>query len=222
MAHAGRKVMIATMDTKRNQVLSKLLRDTAAGDSLAFQRLYDETSPFLYALAVKTMRAQSSADDVLQDAFVQIWHRAADYHSERGNVLAWLSAIVRYRAIDALRKQRNDAPLDGAWQSASEDINAVDTSDDGDDGPRGPAGPLSSAMAADDSRFLKRCLSRLSESQKQSVALAFFHGMTHQELSASLALPLGTIKSRLRRGLQRLKECLGEIGYSNEIYPPTS
>lgn len=168
------------------------------------------------------MRSQSTADDVLQDAFVQVWHRAADYHSERGNVLAWLSAIVRYRAIDALRKQRHDAPIDGNWQTASADIDAIATGDDDNDSPGGSAGPLSSAMAADDSRFLKRCLSRLSDSQKQSVALAFFHGMTHQELSESLALPLGTIKSRLRRGLQRLKECLGELGFGNEIFPPTS
>lgn len=210
------------MNADRNQVLAKLLRDTAAGDSLAFQTLYDDTSSYLYALALKLMRGQAAADDVLQDAFVQVWHRASDYHSERGRVIGWMSSIVRYRAIDALRKQHHDVPFDDALESVTSEIQRFEASGDVNDDAGGLGTPVASAIAADDSRYLKKCLSRLSDSQKQSVALAFYHGMTHQELSDCLALPLGTIKSRLRRGLQRLKECLGELGYGNEISSRTS
>lgn len=207
------------MDTTQQQQLIELLRDSALGDSQAFKKLYQETSPYLYAVALKMMRAQSAADDVMQDAFVQIWHRAGDYHSERGSVLTWLSSIVRYRGIDALRKSGNDAPLPAELSNemARSELPSILTAELSAEDAEGAAGPLGSAVAADDARQLQECMSRLSETQKQSVALAFFHGLTHQELSVSLALPLGTIKSRLRRSLKRLKDCLVELGYANEI-----
>ncbi|MDX1517101.1 MAG: sigma-70 family RNA polymerase sigma factor [Woeseiaceae bacterium] len=206
----------------RNRRLADLLADTARGDPQAFRALYDLASPKLYGLALQLMRSSAAADDVLQDAFVQIWHRAGDYHRERGSVLAWLSSIVRYRAIDALRRTRNDAPIDDDTLEAS--VSNLEPSAaqlaGSASGDRG-RGPMADAIADDDARHVKDCLSRLSASQKQSVALAFFHGMTHQELADRLAQPLGTIKSRLRRGLQRLKECLKELGYGNEIFTRT-
>ena len=192
-----------------NEGLARLLRDTAAADSRAFRRLYDETSPRLYALALKLTRSATAAEDVLQEAFVQVWHRAADYHAQRGSVMAWLSSIVRYRAIDMLRKRRNDEPLDqSAIDSAAAELGRVEP---------GADNPISTAIATEDSAYLQECLSRLSNSQQQSIALAFFHGLTHRELAERLLLPLGTIKSRLRRSLQKLKECLGNLGYSDEI-----
>ncbi len=132
--------------------------------------------------------------------------------------MAWLSSIVRYRAIDVLRKRRRDTPFDETQPgSSSIGIDLLQSGDSETPEPGGSGGPLRAAMAADDSRYLEQCLSRLSVAQKESVTLAFFHGMTHAELADSLALPLGTIKSRLRRSLQRLKECLAEIGFTNEI-----
>ena len=202
------------MEQDRNQILSGLLRNTAGGDSRAFQRLYDETSPRLYAIALQMMRADSAADDVLQDAFVQVWHRAGDYHAERGTVMAWLTTIVRYRAIDMLRKQRHDLSLD----QVTIDATTLQLNVGGDDSDNSEtSAPMASAMADQDADFLAECLSQLSGSQKQSVALAFFRGMTHQELSDCLAMPLGTIKSRLRRSLMRLKNCLAQLGYTHEI-----
>ena len=192
-------------EDRQNATLRRLLHRVADGDPTAFRKLYDATSPHLYAIALKMMRGHAAADDVLQDAFVQVWHRAGDYHVERGRVIAWLATIVRYRAIDRLRGRRSGMPLD-------ESPGGMDPID-----PDAAAGPLNSAMAADDSRFLSRCLERLSDTQQQSVALAFFHGLTHAELADSLALPLGTIKSRLRRSLQRLRECLEAIGFTDEI-----
>ncbi len=204
------------MDATDNQSLARLLRDTAGGDAQAFERLYAITSPQLYAIALKMLRSSSTADDVLQDAFVQVWHRAGDYHTERGNVMAWLASIVRYRAIDVLRKNRHNTPLDGT--AIEETTTAMQRfAESAEQNEVDEAEPMRSAMAVEDSDYIDQCMGRLSGSQKQSVALAFFHGLTHSELAECLAVPLGTIKSRLRRSLQRLRECLGELGYQDEI-----
>ena len=210
----GVEEYLLRMDQDQNQRLTRLLRDTANGDTQAFRCLYDETSPQLYAIALQMMRADSTADDVLQDAFVQVWHRAGDYHAERGTVMAWLTTIVRYRSIDMLRKHRNEMSLDqDAIDATTMQLNLGGT----DNENRGMSGPMASAIAGEDADYLAECLSRLSSAQKQSVALAFFRGMTHQELSRCLAMPLGTIKSRLRRSLMRLKDCLARLGYTHEI-----
>lgn len=204
------------METTLDETLIDLLQATARGDSKAFKRLYDETSPHLYAIALKMMREKALAEDVLQDAFVQIWHRARDYHTDRGAVLTWMTTIVRYRAIDLMRKRRTGGGRERLTPIDPDDAEldfpeAADTADaDG-------SSPLSSAIANEDSRRLERCMKRLSEEQKRSVALAFFHGLTHRELSECLAEPLGTIKSRLRRSLARLKECLTNLGEPHEI-----
>ena len=212
----SRGLMAEEMDATDNQALVRLLRDTAGGDAQAFEQLYAVSSSQLYAIALKMLRSSAAADDVLQDAFVQVWHRAADYHAERGNVMAWLASIVRYRAIDVLRKDRHKTPLDGATieetSAAMQQFAEAAEHQEGDE-----AEPMRSAMAVEDSDYIDQCMGRLSGSQKQSIALAFFHGLTHSELSECLAVPLGTIKSRLRRSLQRLKECLGELGYRDEI-----
>ena len=206
------------MTPEKNLQLAELLRATAHGDSHAFKRLYEDTSSYLYAMALQMMQDDALAEDVLQDAFVQVWHRAGDYHADRGSVLTWLTTIVRYRAIDLLRKRRSSS-----GGQSMRDTDAGDVLDRmGDGGSGGESGPLGSAMATEDAQKLDRCIKRLSNDQKQSVALAFFRGMTHQELAECLAEPLGTIKSRLRRGLQRLRECLSELGYGSEIPGGTS
>ena len=91
-----------------NEKLKQLLGATAHGDAIAFKTLYDQTSPRLHAVALTIMRDSDLAEDVLQDAFVQVWHRASDFHADRGSVLTWLTTIVRYRAIDLLRKRGRD------------------------------------------------------------------------------------------------------------------
>ena len=201
------------MDQPDNRQLTKLVQAAARGDRRAFRDLYDLTSAVLLAVAMSVLRDRDLAEDVLQDAFVKVWHRAGDYHADRGNVMTWLIAIVRYRAIDVLRKRR---PLSmGGGPEFDDDLAdtiAIDLQADNN-----APGPLSSAIRSDDSESLQQCIERLSQSQIQSVSLAFFRGLTHQEISDTLSLPLGTIKSRLRRSLQRLKECLAEFGYMNEI-----
>ncbi len=204
------------------QKLTQLLRATSQGDTQAFKALYDETAPRLHAVAITMMRDPGLAEDVLQDAFVQIWHRARDYHADRGGVFTWLTTIVRYRAIDMLRKLKHDSSSGQTRMINIDpaDIDYLDNTNVGDD--RSQAGPLAGAITSEDNALLRKCIDRLSENQQRSVSLAFFRGLTHQELADCLAEPLGTIKSRLRRSLLRLKECLENLSEGNEIQPGTS
>ncbi len=207
--------MTATSDEK----LKQLLGATARGDAKAFKSLYDQTSPRLLALAMVMMRDSSLAEDVLQDAFVQVWHRASEFHVDRGSVFTWLTTIVRYRAIDLLRKLRRDGSSGNRTyidvDPANIDYLQQRNAEGADDGTQ--PGPLACAISREENSRLRDCIDRLSNDQQQSVALAFFRGFTHQELADCLAEPLGTIKSRLRRSLLRLKDCLETLGNGNEI-----
>lgn len=202
-----------------DQKLKQLLRATARGEARAFRTLYDETSPRLLAVALTMMRDSGLAEDVLQDAFVQVWHRASEYHADRGSVRTWLTTIVRYRAIDLLRKLRRDG---SAGNRPDIDVDPADIdylqqrhAAGADDGSQ--PGPLACAISSEENSRLRDCIDQLSNNQQRSVALAFFRGFTHQELAQCLAEPLGTIKSRLRRSLMRLKDCLENLGNGNEI-----
>ena len=116
-----------------NEKLNDLLRATAQGDAQAFKSLYDETSPRLHAVALAMMRDSGLAEDVLQDAFVQVWHRAGDYHGERGSVFTWLTTIVRYRAIDMLRKRGHDG-ANGKTRPIDVNLAEIDLLQRGHDG----------------------------------------------------------------------------------------
>ena len=178
--------------------LLHLIGRTASRDQAAFRELFELTSPKLLGVAIQVLRERAAAEDALQDAFVQIWQRASEYQASRGSVMAWLATIVRYRAIDQVRKQKVTYAL-GQGESA-EQIEVPDMSTQ----------PDLIANALEDNAHLRECLQRLSESQRRSVLLAFFEGLTHEELAARVAEPIGTIKSRIRRGLLRLRECLAE------------
>lgn len=207
------------MNEISNEELLQLLRATALGDGAAFQTLYDHTSARLLAIAKTMMRDSSLAEDVLQDAFVQVWHRAGEYHADRGRVVTWLTTIVRYRAIDMLRKRGRGGPP-GKTPSFDIDPASIDflvDRDDEVDNDDNSASPLACAISSEENTNLRNCVERLSSSQQTSVALAFFRGFTHQELADCLAEPLGTIKSRLRRSLARLKECLETLGGTIEV-----
>ncbi|MCZ6887270.1 MAG: sigma-70 family RNA polymerase sigma factor [Gammaproteobacteria bacterium] len=171
--------------------LLDLLAKTALRDRAAFKRLYDSTAPRLFAVARNVLHEPTLAEDALQDAFVQVWHRATDYHAERGTVMTWLTTIVRYRAIDVSRRQRRDTSSFG-------DSETADPSTE----------PDLLAESLEHATELRDCLQRLSASQQHSITLAFFEGLTHEEVAQRVGTPMGTIKSRIRRGLSRLRECL--------------
>jgi RNA polymerase sigma-70 factor (ECF subfamily) len=169
-----------------NQLLGTLLSRVALQDRTAFRQLYDHSSAHLLAVALRISGNRSVAEETLQDAFVQIWQNARTFSAARAQPSTWMTAIVRYRALDQLRKVRDELPLEDAPESA---LAAVQASGDAE-----PA--------------LERCLETLAPDPRSCITLAFVEGYSHEELSRRYRKPLGTVKSWIRRGLQQLKECL--------------
>ncbi len=168
------------------------LSATAQGDQQAFAKLYEATAGKLYAVGLRMLRRRDLAEEAVQEAFVRIWHNAAEYQPEKGSVLTWMVSILRYRALDILRAARRR-------QARAAPNFAVE-----EDGPT----PESDLHQARDRVRIDRCLDALGERQRDAIQLAYFHGLTHQEVCAALAQPLGSVKSWIRRGLERLRRCL--------------
>ena len=182
------------MSTLQPTPLADLIRATAAGDQKAFERLYAETSPRLFAIVLRLCRRRDWAEEVLQEVYLSIWDHAGDYRPERGAPMAWLATIGRNRALDRLRRQRPETSIDaveGSGQWADPE-----------------PGPLDWALAGAQARRLKYCLDQLDDLQRSCILMAMIEGYTHGELARRLETPLGTIKSWLRRGLQRVRECI--------------
>lgn len=169
-----------------------LVEAVACGSELALKRLYALESPRLYGIALRIVRRPEIAAEVLQDAFVQIWQNANSFAPERGAAAAWLTGIVRFRALDAVRRHGREI-LSG--DSALGD-SAVEPD------------VLAKLDADADTAALRRCLALLEDNQRRSVLLAFVDGFSHADIAARLAAPLGTVKSWVRRGLIALKGCL--------------
>ncbi len=180
--------------TERHE-LSELLRVCAAGDSRAFERLYRLVAPRLYSLCLRLLRRRDLAEEVLQEGFVRIWRRAGDYDPGVASAMAWMSTIVRNHALDRLRSRDvglGESTVDGEGL----DFEAPDCD------PEVLAGH---SLAA---RRLADCLKLLQENQRQAIYLAYFHGQTHEEIAAFKNTPLGTVKAWVRRGVERLRQCL--------------
>lgn len=190
---------------ERSLELAQLLARSGLGDRAAFGRLYERTAGHLLAVVLRIQRDRALAEDLLQEVYVNVWKAAADFDAARAQPLTWLTRIARNKAIDSLRRQSTQPQLDSA---SAGDI------DDGDDHDRiaatpddGP-GPLDLLARASDVRELDQCLQHLSAPQRQSVALAFYDGLSHAEVAERLREPLGTVKSWVRRALQTLRGCL--------------
>lgn len=174
--------------------LAALVYRTALGDQRAFEQLYQVTSPQLYALAIAVLRNRDLAQDTLQEAFISIWHAAGSYNANKGSVQTWLNVIVRHRCIDRLRRQPKHETHFNEEEWANLEA----------DSPT----PLQHLVQDADARGLARCLSGLDGQQRDALTLAYFHGLTHSELATHLKAPLGSVKSRVRRGLSSLRRCL--------------
>jgi RNA polymerase sigma factor (sigma-70 family) len=187
----------------RSETLAALLARVALGDQRAFAELYGLASAHLYAVAVRIMRDGPIAEEMLQEAFVSVWHHAGTYDAAKSQPLTWLTSIVRNRCLDWLRRREVDTetltPHDDddspAWEPPS-------------DGPT----PVELLLAAADARALRGCVDGLEPGPRQAIALAFFRGLSHRELAAHLREPLGTVKSWVRRGLATLRRCLDAAG----------
>jgi len=184
---------------ERNAQLMDLLARTALADQRAFAELYNLTSAHLYAVALRILRQSASAEEVLQESFVNIWHHAGSYVATRSQPLTWLTSIVRNRCLDQLRRREVDTVT-------------IDDEDEGMTLPDAGPTPLEMLVSGADARAVRTCVETLESGQKQAVALAFYRGLSHAELAAHLHEPLGTVKSWVRRGLERLKACLDAAG----------
>jgi RNA polymerase sigma-70 factor (ECF subfamily) len=178
--------------------LSALLSGSARRDQAAFAELYRRTSAKLFAVALRIVRRQDWAEDVLQESFVNIWHHAGDYTASRSAPMTWMTSIVRNRSLDWLRRPHEETPeaFEGMLEGTADD----------------QPGPLALLSRRSEATHLARCLEALDPSQRQSITLAFYHGLSHSELADHLKAPLGTVKTWVRRGLERLKTCLGTNG----------
>jgi RNA polymerase sigma-70 factor (ECF subfamily) len=174
--------------------LEQLIAACARRDSQALRRLYTLVSPKLFGCMVRILRRRALAEEALQDVFVSIWQRAAQFDASRGRPWAWLISIARYRAIDVLRNER----VELYREAELEDLPELAVTPD---------------AASADSRWtaeaLTRCLGSLSAEQRRGIELAFINGRSHAQIAQTIGQPLGTVKSWIRRGLKSLRECLG-------------
>jgi len=189
--------------SERSARLGPLLAQVAMANQQAFAELYRQTSSHLYAVALRILRDHAAAEEILQEAYVSIWHHAGSYVAAKSQPFTWLTAIVRNRCFDHLRRK---------------EIETVTLASDDDGGPQldladeGPS-PTELLLAGADAQSVRDCLDALDAGPKQAIALAFFQGLSHAELAHHLREPLGTVKSWIRRGLERLKRCLDGVGY---------
>jgi len=174
--------------------LAELLARAGLRDRAAFRDLYEATRSKLFAVSLRIVRERALAEEVLQDSFVSIWNHAADYARAKSAPLTWMTAIVRNRSLDVVRRAREEPDIDDALTT-----NLVDES----------ASPARDVETRAEAHSIQDCLQELDAEQRQSIALAFFHGLSHSELADHMRRPLGTVKTHIRRGLLKLKDCLG-------------
>jgi RNA polymerase sigma-70 factor, ECF subfamily len=171
--------------------LAQLLGQVAAGDRAAFRRIYELQAPRLYAVALRITRQGPLASDAVHDALLQVWRNAGRFDLARGNPEAWLLSLVRYRALDIARRRGREV--------SDEDLpEPVDNDPD----------PLQRLASTRDAAALRACLNQLESDRRRLVLLAFVDGLSHSEVAERVNMPLGTVKSWIRRSLQSLRGCL--------------
>jgi RNA polymerase sigma-70 factor (ECF subfamily) len=188
--------MTANMDgslpgAERNP-LAPLLRAVAGGDRGALAILYERTSAKLYGICLRVLGSEAEAEEALQEAYIAVWRRAETYDPAKAGVIAWLAVLARNKAIDRLRRRSHaSAPLDAAGEVADDAPSALDLIE-----------------SAEDAARLTACLAELEEKQQALIRAAFWSGASYPELAEREAVPLGTMKSWIRRSLIRLRGCL--------------
>lgn len=177
------------------EILAELMARGALKDQRAFAELYRHTAAKLYGVALRILRRQDWAEEVLQESFVNIWNHLSEYSAAKSAPLTWMTAIVRNRALDWARRPN--------LERGSDDYELLleATPDEG----RSPEAAL---VHNRDAHALARCLEQLPASQRQCITLAYVNGLSHAELAQHMREPLGTVKTWIRRGLERLRGCL--------------
>ncbi|MFD0204357.1 MULTISPECIES: ECF RNA polymerase sigma factor SigK [Saccharothrix] len=197
MAGRERKLQAVSADTREGDdaTADELLALVARGDDKAFARLYDVVAGRVFSLVRRVVRDHAQSEEVTQEVLVEVWRTAGRYDPGRGSALAWVMTMAHRRAVDRVRSAQA--------ATRREDLAArldVET----------PFDAVSEQVAARvERRQVRRCLSMLTELQRESILLGYFQGYTYPETASVLGIPLGTVKTRMRDGLIRLRDCLG-------------
>ena len=173
------------------------MRKVALGDRSAFGQLFDRYNQLALNLAARVLNERQEAEDVVQEVFLQIWRDASSYRQERGNVSTWIVAIARSRAIDKLRSRKARRVLDPVGDNEEQDV-AEKLPD-----PAARPGDL------DNQLLVRKAFGSLAVDQRVAIEMAYYEGMSQTEIAEALREPLGTIKTRIRSGLLKLKQSLG-------------
>lgn len=171
------------------------LEGIRARDAAALQSLYDETSRVLYSLAFRVLNDREDAEEVMLDVYQQVWNAANRFDPSRGNVLSWLAVMTRNRAIDRVRQSN---------VRRSRELQVEDQVDTASDSPA----PEAQSILAQQQVLVRRAMATLGQEQREAIELAFYSGMSHSEVADALGEPLGTVKTRIRVGMQKLRKAL--------------
>ena len=181
--------------------LVALLDRVALADEKALRELYEMTSSKLYGVAVRVVTNREWAEDVLQEAFINIWRIAGDYKASLSPPMAWMGLVVRSRGLDFLRRRTSERA------DRMQELDDVISDTVAGDSPN----PMDVAQASEQAKALYACLSQLDNKQREVVSLAYMRDMSHGELAEQLKLPLGTVKTWIRRGLEQLRGCMSRL-----------
>lgn len=175
--------------------LAGLMAKVAQGDEAAFSALYDAVAGTVFGIVVKVVRDRAQSEEVAQEVMIDLWRQAARFRPERGGVTTWVATLAHRRAVDRVRSA----------QASSTREYAVGVREQGR-----PFDEVSEQVEARlESEQVKRCMRGLTELQRQAVTLAYYQGLTYREVSETLQAPLPTVKTRMRDGLIRLRDCMG-------------
>jgi RNA polymerase sigma-70 factor, ECF subfamily len=178
----------------RNQEVAALIGKAAAGDQQAVSELYDATSRMVYGLVLRVLGDEAAAEEVLLDVYMQVWRQASTYDAGRGAPLAWLATIARSRAIDRLRAGRQHFQRTSSLETVSQQSTGESLEE--------------AAYATELRGIVREALAALSAEQREALELAYYAGMSHSEIAERLGQPLGTVKTRIRLGMIKLREIL--------------
>lgn len=186
--------------TPESEQLRTWLYGAARHDAAAFRKLYDATSARLYGFALRMLGKRELAEEALQDGFVAIWNHAGSYRSELAAPMTWMTTIVRNKALDVLHRAGGEAELD-ADPFDRKVMEAL----------RDPAAtPIDALLLSREAKALAYCMSALEGLHRQVLGLAFFHDLSHSEVAQQMVLPIGTVKTWIRRSLDKLRTCLAK------------
>jgi RNA polymerase sigma-70 factor (ECF subfamily) len=181
--------------SRGDTALDGLLVRAGQGDQAAFEAVYDRVAAPVFGLIRRVLRDSAQAEEVAQEALLEVWRTAARFDPARGAALSWVMTIAHRRAVDRVRSAAAATQRD-ARAAAFE--------------PSGPADEVAEAVESSlEAERVRRCLDGLSELQRQSITLAYYSGYTYPQVASALGVALGTVKTRIRDGLKRLRDCLG-------------